>query len=138
MPRTVASILVLAAALAVLASAQASRTAVCPARSVGPGALKHGGTTGAGCMLRAYRNGCPATTYVLSSFGVDTVGTLQFQLARRNGVCTIGVTRSFRVVPQKPRVTASGRCAALRQAAVDIVATGCKGTGLSPTLSLTR
>jgi hypothetical protein len=88
-------------------------------------------------MLRAYRHGCTTATYELSSFGVDTIATLRFQLVRRSGSCTVAVTRSFHVVPQKARVTAVGRCKTLRRTATDIVATGCGG-GLAPTTSLTR
>jgi hypothetical protein len=89
-------------------------------------------------MLRAYRRGCASATYELSSFGVDTIATLRFQLVRRNGNCTVDVTRSFHVVPQQPRVTGAGRCKTLRKTATDIVATGCKGHGVSATTSLTR
>jgi hypothetical protein len=89
-------------------------------------------------MLRAYRHGCTTATYTLSSFGVDTIATLRFQLVRRGGSCTVVVTRSFHVVPQKPRVTGAGRCKTLRRSATDIVATGCSGSGLALTTSLTR
>ena len=89
-------------------------------------------------MLHAYRTDCTPATYELSYFGVDTVATLRFQLVRRSGSCAVDVTRSFHVVPQKPRVTAVGRCKTLRRTATDIVATGCSGTGLAPTTSLTR
>lgn len=132
------SCLALAAALAVVASAAASRTLTCPPRSIGPGALARGSTAGAECMLRAYRHGCTSAEYQLSSFGVDTVATLRFQLVRRNRVCAIDVTRSFRIVPQKPHVTAVGRCKTLRRSGADIVATGCTGSGLMTTMSLTR
>ncbi len=130
--------LALAAWLAVAVGAEASRTVVCPARSIGPGALTHGATAGAECLLRAYQHGCTPATYALSSFGVDTIATLQFTLVRRSGACAIAVTRSFRVVPQKPRVTAAGTCKSLRRTATDIVAAGCSGGGLSRTTSLTR
>ena len=90
-------------------------------------------------MLRAYRYGCTPAEYELSSFGVDTVATLRFQLVRRSGACAIDVTRSFRVVPQKPHTTAVGRCTSLRRtAAADIVAAGCRGKGIKATTSLTR
>jgi hypothetical protein len=89
-------------------------------------------------MLRAYRHGCALAEYQLSSFGVDTVAILRFQLVRRSAACAIDVTRSFRVVPQKPHITAAGRCKTLRRTAADIVATGCRGNGLLPTMSLTR
>jgi hypothetical protein len=131
-------VLVAFAALAVASPGGASGPQVCQARSVGPGALARGTTAGAACLLRAYRNGCSPTTYELSSFGVDTIATLRFQLVHGSGGCTIDVSRSFRVVPQKPHVTAVGHCKALRRTAADIVATGCRGTGLSATTSLTR
>jgi hypothetical protein len=131
-------LLALAASVVLAASAGAATTQVCPARSIGPGALSRGSTAGAECMLRAYRHGCATATYELSSFGVDTIATLRFQLVRRGGSCTIGVSRSFHVVPQKPRVTAVGRCKTLRRTATDIVAAGCSGSGLAPTASLTR
>jgi hypothetical protein len=132
------SCLVLAAALAAVAHAADSRTTTCRAKSIGPGALAHGSTAGAECMLRAYVRGCTSAEYELSSFGVDTVATLRFQLVRRSGVCAIDLTRSFRVVPQKPHVTATARCKALRRTAADIVATGCTGRGFTATVSLTR
>jgi hypothetical protein len=132
------SCLAMAAALALVASAGASRILTCPARSIEPGGLARGSTAGAECLLTAYRRGCTSAEYQLSSFGVDTVATLRFQLVRRNGGCTIDVTRSFRVVPQKPRVTAVGRCKTLRRMAADIVSTGCTGSGLMATMSLTR
>ena len=130
--------LALAVWLAVVAGAGAARLQACPARSIGPGALARGGTAGAECLLHAYRHGCPAAEYALSSFGVDTVATLRFKLVRRSGICAIAVTRSFRVVPQKPRVTAIGTCKTLRRTATDIVAAGCGGGGLATTTSLTR
>jgi hypothetical protein len=129
--------LALALWLAVAAGAGPSRAQTCPPRSIGPGALLRGGTAGADCLLHAYRHGCPSAQYALSSFGVDTIATLRFTLVRRNGKCAITVTRSFRVVPQKPRTTAAGTCKTLRKTATDIVAAGCSGD-LSPTTSLTR
>jgi hypothetical protein len=138
MRATLVSLLALAVSVVVVVSAEAARTQVCPARSIGPGALVRGNTAGAECMLRAYRHGCTSAGYELSSFGVDTIATLHFQLVRRSGSCAIDVTRSFRVVPQKPHVTAVGRCKTLRKTATDIVATGCSGRGISATTSLTR
>jgi hypothetical protein len=136
--RVAASFLAVAAVLAVAASGAASRTQVCAARSIGPGTLVRGNTTGADCMLRAYLHGCSSATYRLSIFGVDTVATVRFQLVRRSGSCAIDATRSFRVVPQEPHLTAVGRCMTLRRASTDVVATGCSGSGLSATMSLTR
>lgn len=139
MCRRVLCLVAAAAALAFAANAGASGTSACAPRSIGPGSLVRGSTAGAQCLLRAYRNGCASATYELSSFGVDTVATLRFQLVRRSGNCAIDVTRSFRVVPQKPRTTAAGRCTSLRRtAASDIVAAGCRGKGIAATMSLTR
>jgi len=137
MRATVVLFLALAVWLSLAAGAGASRAQTCPPRSIGPGALLRGGTAGATCLLHAYQHGCTSARYTLSSFGVDTVATLRFTLVRRNGKCAIAVTRSLRVVPQKPRVTAAGTCKTLRKTATDIVAAGCSG-GLSPTTSLTR
>ena len=137
MRATVVLFLALAVWLSVAAGAGASRAQTCPPRSIGPGALLRGGTAGATCLLHAYQHGCTSARYTLSSFGVDTIATLRFTLVRRGGKCAIAVTRSFRIVPQKPRVTAAGTCKTLRKTATDIVAAGCSG-GLSPTTSLTR
>ena len=135
-----ASLLVLVAAFAVAGGAGASRNAsatrTCPARSIGPGALVRGNRTGAACMLHAYLHGCMSADYELSSFGVDTVATVRFRLLRRGGACAIDVTRSFRVVPQKPHVSAGARCKAIRQTTAGIVATGCRGAGFAKTVSL--
>lgn len=128
---------VLLAAAAGAAHAQPGTT-VCPTRSIGPGALLRGGTVGATCILRAYRQGCRTAQYELSSFGVDTIATIRFGLQRRNGSCSITVNGTFRVVPQKPHVTSDGRCRTLRTTANDIIATGCSGKGLTPTISLTH
>ncbi len=129
--------LALVLCLVAAAGAGASTTQTCPPRSIGPGALLRGGTAGAACLLHDYQHGCTSAQYTLSSFGVDTIATLRFTLVRRSGKCAIAVTRSFRVVPQNPRVTAAGTCKTLRKTATDIVAAGCSG-GLSPTTSLTH
>jgi hypothetical protein len=126
---------VLVAIVAGAAHAQPGATA-CPPRSIGPGALLRGGTAGATCLLDAYRHGCAPAVYELSTFGVDTIGTLRFQLVRRGSACTIDVTRSFRVVPQPAHVTARGRCARLGRTNGDIVATRC--AGINAPISLTR
>jgi hypothetical protein len=135
--RATVFLLALVLLLVVAAGAGASRAQTCPPRSIGPGSLLHGGTAGAACLLHAYQHGCTSAQYTLSSFGVDTIAALRFTLVRRNGKCAIAVTRRFRVVPQKPRVTAAGTCKTLRKTATDIVAAGCSD-GLSPTTSLTR
>jgi hypothetical protein len=74
---------------------------------------------------------------VLSSFGVDTVDSEDFRTALRAGRCSVVVTESFRVVPQKPRVTSERRCARLRRVNGDIVADRCTG-GPPATISLTK
>jgi len=127
-------------AVAVVASAAAGAAPIqsCPPRSTGPGALAHGTTAGADCMLRAYRSQCTPAVYELSSFGVDTVATLRFQLVHRPGSCAIDLTRSFRVVPQKPRVTGHGECKALHRTPTDVVAVGCTGSGFPAQVLLTR
>jgi hypothetical protein len=135
--RATVFLLALVLSLVIASSAGASSAQTCPPRSIGPGSLLHGGTAGAACLLRAYQHGCTSAQYTLSSFGVDTIATLRFTLVKRNGKCAVAVTRSFRVVPQKPRVTAAGTCKTLRKTATDIVAAGCSG-GLSPTTSLTH
>ena len=137
MTRATLILLGLVLSLVVAASAGASRAQTCAPRSIGPGSLLRGGTAGAACLLHAYQHGCTPAQYTLSSFGVDTIASLRFALLRRNGKCTIAVTRSFRVVPQQPRVTAAGTCKTIRKTPTDIVAAGCSG-GLSPTTSLTH
>jgi hypothetical protein len=131
--------LALAVALATVASAQAApRTQTCPTRSVGPGKLLRGGTAGAECMLRAFQRRCASAAYELSTFGVDAVTIVRFNLARHKTGCVIEVTRSFRVVPHKPHVLSTFRCKTISRAERDIVATQCKSRarGLSTTTSL--
>jgi hypothetical protein len=129
----------LAVAFAAVASAQgAPRTQTCPTRSVGPGKLIRGGTAGAECMLRAFQHGCASAAYELSTFGVDAVTIVRFNLARHKAACVIDVTRSFRVVPHKPHVLSKLRCKTISGTGRDIVATRCKvgARGLSTTTSL--
>jgi hypothetical protein len=112
------------------------KTTTCPTRSIGPGALVRGAKTGAACLLNAYKHGCAPAVYELSTFGVDTIGTLRFELGRRGNACSIAVTRSFRVVPQPAHVTARGRCARLGLTNGDVVATRC--AGINAPISLTH
>ena len=74
---------------------------------------------------------------MLSSFGVDTVNSEDFLTALRAGRCSVVVTQSFRVVPQKPHVTGHRTCARLRRLGTDIVADRCTG-GPPATISLTK
>ncbi len=109
----------------------------CGALTVGPTAIKTG-SSGAGpaCMLAAFGR-CRAARYTLSSFGVDTIAATSFTIARHRGVCGVTVAVSFRVVPQQPRSTGRGTCQAIGKRAGDIVATGCRGSGLADVISLT-
>jgi hypothetical protein len=87
-------------------------------------------------MLAAFER-CDAARYSLSSFGVDTIATTSFSIARRGTGCGISVARTFEVVPQRPRQSGGGTCAAIARRAGDIVATGCRGSGLADVISLT-
>jgi hypothetical protein len=119
--------------LAVVAAAVAVNH--CPPASIGPGSVHRGGTTGATCLLSAFRDGCRGS-YVLSAYGVDTIHSETFRLRRRNGACTVVVTESFRVVPQKPHLTLERTCTKLRRTAKEVLAEGCSG-GEPHTVSLT-
>ena len=128
----------LTAATLLAAGAAAGGTLDCGVRSVGPGSLLRGGTAGAACLLGAFQHRCRAAAYRLSLFGVDTVDTEDFRVAQRNGRCGVEVTTSFAIVPQRPHVTGTRRCARVRRAAGgDIVADRCTG-GPPVTVSLTR
>ena len=91
---------------------------------------------GAPCLLAAFRT-CTPASYELSQFGVDTIARTSFGIQRKNGSCEVTVGTSLRVVPQKPRPSGSGDCTGLAHRGTDIVATGCRGTGLDSTISLT-
>ena len=88
-------------------------------------------------MLTAYRTGCSKARYKLSIFGVDTVGTRDFSVVRLAGRCQVAVSTTFRVVPQPAHPGGHGFCRTLRVAGKAIVATGCKGSGLPSSISLT-
>ena len=125
-------------AVALLAAgATAGKTLNCGVRSIGPGSLLRGGTSGAACLLRAFQQSCKAADYRLSLFGVDTVNTEDFRVGLRGGRCGVDVTTSFRVVPQQPHVTSTRHCAIVRRSGGDIVAGRCNG-GPPATVSLTR
>jgi hypothetical protein len=88
-------------------------------------------------MLAAYRDHCHAASYVLSSFGVDTVHQETFRLAVQAGRCRVVVIESFRVVPQQQHMLGTMTCARLRAAGTDVVADRCT-RGPPPTISLTK
>jgi len=135
LPVTTAAALTAAALLA--AGAAAGKPLDCGVRSIGPGSLRRGGTSGAACLLRAFQQSCKAADYRLSLFGVDTVSTEEFRVALRGGRCGVDVTASFRVVPQQPHVTSTRHCAIVRRSGGDTVADRCNG-GPPATVSLTR
>ena len=107
----------------------------CPAASIGPGSLSHGGTAGASCLMSSFQNGCKAADYTLSSFGVDTVHSETFRVERQNGRCVAAIVESFRVVPQPPRLTNRLTCARVHRLNGDIVADRCTP---KRTISLTK
>ena len=118
--------------LAVLA---VSAVTHCQARSIGPGSLQRGGTAGAACLLSSFQNGCRASEYTLSAFGVDTEHSLTFRVGRASGRCTVAVSETFRVVPQPPHQGRRYACLRVRRTAADIVADRCTPRA---TVSLTK
>jgi hypothetical protein len=109
----------------------------CGTLTVGPTAIKTGGTAaGPPCMLAAFER-CDDARYSLSSFGVDTIATTSFSIARHGTGCVVSVARTFEVVPQRPRQSGGGTCATIARRGGDIVATGCRGSGLADAISLT-
>jgi hypothetical protein len=107
----------------------------CQARSVGPGSLRRGGTAGAACLMAAFDDNCRGANYTLSAYGVDTVHSIQFRTKRRTSGCAVLVTESFRVIPQKPHVTARRACARVHKTDAGIVADRCTP---ARTISLTK
>lgn len=91
----------------------------CPVDSIGPGSLHRGGTAGAACLVRAYDDGCRPADFTLSSFGVDTIHSRTFTLARNGLTCTVRIVESFRVVPQPQHTTARHVCTRLRPSVAD-------------------
>lgn len=91
----------------------------CPTVSIGPGSLHRGGTAGAACLVRAYHDGCHAADYTLAAFGVDTIHSRTFTLSKNGKACVVRIVESFRVVPQKPRVTKRYSCLRLRAYVAD-------------------
>lgn len=125
--------LVLLSALAAGSAHAATRS--CGTLAVGPGALRHGTSGGPACLLQAYRS-CRTATFTLSTFGVDTIATDVFRVARAAGGCRVEVDATFKVVPQRGHAR-SGVCRAVRRAGGDIVAVGCSGGLPGTTISLT-
>jgi hypothetical protein len=107
----------------------------CGTLKVGPAAGRRGAVGGAGCLLRAFQQHCQPATYTLSVFGVDTVATDTFRLTRSGALCRIGVTVSFEVVPQPPRLH-QGRCKTLKRQNGLVIASGCTGSGVPKTITL--
>jgi len=107
----------------------------CPAASIGPGSLSHGGAAGASCLLSSFQNGCKAADYTVSAFGVDTVHSLTFRVERQNGRCAVAIVESFRVVPQPPRLTSRLACTRVHRLNGDVVADRCTP---KRTVSLTK
>jgi hypothetical protein len=131
---------VLVAALALVAcggTAAAGAPVNCGSLTAGPGALTRGDRGGPSCLLHAYRNHCTVATYRLSMFGVDTIAVDDFRLVLHGGGCRIEVASSFRVVPQPQRSALHGACSRLVARGSDVVAEGCTGGNLPPTVSLT-
>jgi hypothetical protein len=129
----------LAAAAVVAAGACAVSVAArsCGSLTVGPTALRNSTSgRGASCMLSAFRT-CSPAVYELSSFGVDTIGRSTFTIVRRSSGCSVTVAVTFQVVPQPAKAPTLGRCKAIVLAGSDIVATGCHGSVLAATESLT-
>jgi hypothetical protein len=133
----ISAALALAAALAVNAGAAAPAVLRCAPATVQAGRLSPSGRVGASCLLRAYRRNCRPAVYVLSTFGVDTIARDTFRVVSVEGRCRVEVATRLTVVPQKPRPGGTGRCASLAARGADIVATGCAGGGLQPSVSLT-
>jgi hypothetical protein len=135
-------VLVAATAGVLAAAATASKTGAgelrCASLSLGPGSLtRQSGHQGARCLLTAYQHHCQTAHYRLSIFGIDTIATRDFTVLNRSGRCQVGVTTSFRVVPQQPHTSGHGYCRTLDPQGTDIIARSCHGKGLPPALSLT-
>jgi hypothetical protein len=109
----------------------------CGSLTTGPTALPSGGSRGALCLLRAYRQHCRPAVYELATFGIDTIARDDFRVVGERGRCRVQVTTTFTVVPQKPRRQGSGLCSVLDLQGTDVVASGCLGAGLPESLSLT-
>jgi hypothetical protein len=107
----------------------------CGTLSLDPGGDERGAATGATCLLHAYQQGCRPAVYVLSRFGIDTIATDRFRLARDNGRCSVDVAISFRVVPQ-PAQTHNGVCRSLALKSGHVVAGRCTGRSVPASIVL--
>ena len=132
-----AAIVVAVAAAPALSAAAAPPLLRCAPATVSAGAPSPAGRGGASCLLRAYRQHCRAAAYELSTFGVDTIARDTFRVVSVEGRCRVEVATRLTVVPQKPRPGGTGHCTSLAARGADIVATGCAGGGLQPSVSLT-
>ena len=128
--------LALLAALALPSTAGATRPSCGSLTVSGTGTVTARSGAGAPCFLAAFRN-CTPASYEVSQFGVDTITRTSFGILQRSGRCEVTVGTSLRVVPQKPHLSGGGECTGLARRGTDIVATGCRGTGLGSTVSLT-
>ncbi len=75
-------------------------------------------------MLAAFGHGCRPIAYRLSVFGLDTIASTLFTLARLHGRCRVVVVSSFEVVPRLKTIR-RGTCAALSARPPGVFATGC-------------
>jgi hypothetical protein len=135
------SFIALASAVAAVAAASpvaGARPTTCASLHVGPGSQSSGSRAGAVCLLAAFQDRCSSAADTLSFSGVDTVAEDDFRVLKRSGRCSVQVTRTFRIFPQRPHNTGHGFCTGLARRGADVVASGCEGIGLSPTISLTR
>jgi hypothetical protein len=122
--------------LLVLLATAAGTPQLCATRTVGPGAHREGGTSGAACLLAAYQRGCRRAEYVLSSVGESVFVVENFSVERVSGRCAVSVFRNVVVIKQAPRVT-SRTCARLHRVGSDVVADRCTGDPPA-TVSLTK
>jgi hypothetical protein len=121
--------------LVVLATA-AGTPQLCATRTVGPGARREGGTSGADCLLAAYQRGCRRAEYVLSSVGQTVFVVENFSVERVSSGCTVIVLRNVAVIGRPSRIT-SRSCTRLRRIGREVVADRCTG-GPPATISLTQ
>ena len=131
-------VLAASAVAAALASAPGRATPAiqnCGSLSVGPGGTERGASAGARCLLQAYLEHCQPAVYTISLFGIDTVATDRFRLARDNGRCLVKVTISFRVVPQPARQHL-GLCRTLALKSRHVVAGRCTGESIPASIVL--
>jgi hypothetical protein len=126
----------LAAAAALAGSASAAAPAQCAPRTIGPGTRFAGGTTGAHCLLGAFRRMCRASEYVLTGFTGGTTVIVNFSVQRWRGRCAVLVIRSISEPQQKPLVDGPRVCRRIRSTPGDVVVDRC-GRGEPAAYSLT-